>query len=189
MAETKLFSDHALFALDHTTPVETTQTVLLKHHRFLPVAALAAQQVTAADVHGRAVAHAAPCPQGTRFPICKAEIGRLVRVDQILFIRWFYVLADRDQGLAIVASHHFGGAVEALQQAVPYLTEMRHLFPASAQGARARQSVAFAFCPHVELHSLGGKRVEERTGLGFWVVVRRGEVKEGKREKKRKRGG
>lgn len=63
VTETKLFTDQALLALDHTTPVETTQTVLLKHHCFLPVATLAAQQVTAADVHGCAVAHAAPRPQ------------------------------------------------------------------------------------------------------------------------------
>lgn len=135
MTETKLFLDQALFALDHTTPVETTQTVLLKHHCFLPVAALTAQQVTPADVHGCAIAHAPPCPQRTSFPICKAEIGRLVRVDQILFIWRLYILANRDQGLAIVAAHHFGSAVEALQQAVAYLTEMWHLFPACSQGA------------------------------------------------------
>lgn len=183
VTETKLLSDQALLALDHTTPVETTQTVLLKHHCLLPVATLAAQQITAADVHGCAVAHAAPCPQWTCFPICKAEIGRLVRVDQILLIWWFYVLTNRDQGLAVVAAHHLGSAIEALQQAVAHLTEMRHLFPACAQGAWARQSMAFAFCPHVELHCLGRESAERSTGAG-----KRREVNEGKQvEKKSKR--
>lgn len=60
VTETKLFTDKAFLALNYTTPVETTQTVLLKHHCFLPVATLAAQQVTAADVHGCAVAYASP---------------------------------------------------------------------------------------------------------------------------------
>lgn len=156
MAETQLFSDRALFALDHATPVETTQAVLLKHHRFLPVASLAAQQVAAADIHGRAVAYAAPRPQRTRFPVGEAEIGRLVRVDQVLLVGGFDVLANGDQGLAVVAPHHLGRPVEALQQAVAHLAEVRHLFPACAQGARARQSVALALCPHVELHRLGG---------------------------------
>lgn len=180
MAETELFSDQAFLALDHTTPVETTQTVLLKHHRFLPVATLAAQQVAAADVHGRAVAYASPRPQRTGFPICEAEIGRLVRVDKILLIRWLYVLAYRDQGLAVIAAHHLGSAVEALQQAVAYLAEVRHLFPARAQGARARQSVALALCPHVELHRLGGESVQGWVGVGVWVAEERREVKEGK---------
>lgn len=135
MTETQLFLDQAFLALDHTTPVETTQTVLLKHHRFLPVAALAAQKVTAAYVHGCAVAYAPPCPKRASFPICEAEIGRLVRVDQILLVWRLNVLAHGDQGLAVVTAHHLGSAVEAFQQAVAYLAEMRHLLPACSQGA------------------------------------------------------
>lgn len=115
--------------------MEAAQAVLLKHHRLLPVASLAAQQVTAADVHGRAVAHAPPCSQRARFPIRKAKVWRLVRVYQILLVRRLYVLADGYQGLPIVAAHHLGSTVEALQQAVAHFTEMRHLFPARAQGA------------------------------------------------------
>lgn len=130
VAETQIFSDQALLTLHHATPVETTQTILLEHHRLLPVAALAAQQIAAADVHGRAVAHASPRPQGTRFPIRQAEIGRLVRVDQILLIGRFYVLAHGDQGLSVVAPHHLGRTVESLQQVVAHLTEGRHLLPA-----------------------------------------------------------
>ncbi|TNN88774.1 hypothetical protein EYF80_001106 [Liparis tanakae] len=45
------------------------------------------------------------------------KIGRLVGVDQILPVWRLDVLADGDQGLAVVAAHHLGGAVEALQQA------------------------------------------------------------------------
>lgn len=138
VTETKLFSDQAFLALNHTTPVETTKTVLLKHHCLLPVATLAAQQVTAADVHGCAVAYAPPCPQWTSFSICEAEIGRFIGVDQILLIWWLYVLADGDQGLAVIATHHLGSAIEALKQAVAHLTEMRHLLPARAQGTWPR---------------------------------------------------
>lgn len=133
VTETKLFSHHAFLALNHTTPVESTQTVLLKHQCFLPVATLAAQQVTATDVHGCAVADAPPCPQWTSFSICEAEVRRLIRVDQILLIWWLYVLADRDQGLAIITAHYLESAIEALEQAIAYLTEMRHLFPACSQ--------------------------------------------------------
>lgn len=61
MTETELLSDQTLFALNHATPVETTQAVLLKHDSFLPVAPLAAEQITSTDVHGRAVTHAPSC--------------------------------------------------------------------------------------------------------------------------------
>lgn len=124
--------DGALFALDHAAPVEATQTVLLKDHRFLAVAALAAEQIAAADVHGGAVAHAPPRAQRTRFTVGQTEVGRFVRVDQILPVRRLDVVADGDQRLAVVAAHHFGSAVEPLQEAVAHLAEMGHLFPAGA---------------------------------------------------------
>lgn len=136
MTETELFPNEAFLALNYTTPVEMTQAVLLKLQRFLSVASLAAQQVTAADVHGCAVAYAAPCPQGASFSIRQAKIGRVIRVDQVLLVRWFYVLPDRNQGLAVVAAHHLESAVEALQQSVPHLSEMRHFPPTCSQGAR-----------------------------------------------------
>lgn len=136
MAETELLPNKAFLALNYAAPVEMTQAVLLEHQRFLPVASLAAQQVTAADVHGRAVANAAPCPQGASFSIRQAKIGRVVRVDQVLLVRWFDVLPDRNQGLAVVAAHHLEGAVEALQQSIPHLPEMRHFPPTRSQGAR-----------------------------------------------------
>lgn len=172
MTQTKLFSHQALFALNNATPMETAQAVLLKHHRFFPVASLAAQQIAATDVHGRAVAHAAPRAQGARLAICKAKIWRLVRVDQILLIWGLYVLANRDQGLPVVAAHHLGSAVEPLQQAVAHLAEMRHFFPARPQRARARQSVALALSPHVQLHCLAAESLEEKKkewcGLRVW---------------------
>lgn len=180
MTETKLFSNQALFALDDTTPVETTQAVLLKHHCFFSVASFAAQQITATYVHGCAVAYTPLCSQWSRFSICKTEIRRLVRVDQILLVRWLYILADGDQGLAVIAAHHFGSAVEPLQQAVTHFAEMGHLFPACAQGARAWQSMALALSPHVELYCLIGERVDEGVGLWFRVVQGKREVKEGK---------
>lgn len=42
VTQTKLFSHHALFTLDNTTPMETTQAVLLEHYCLLPVASLTA---------------------------------------------------------------------------------------------------------------------------------------------------
>lgn len=164
MTETELLPNKTLLALNHAAPVEATQAVLLKHHRLLPVAALAAQQVAPADVHGRAVTHAAPGSQRPGFPIRQAEIGRLVRVDQILLVRRLDVLADGDQSLSVVASHHLGGAVEAFQQAVAHLAEMGHLLPARPQRTRARQAVALTLRPHVELHRLRGG--EGRKGGG-----------------------
>lgn len=167
--------------------MEATQAVLLEHHRFFPVASLAAQQIAAADVHGRAVAHAAPRSQGARFSICEAKIWRLVGVDQVLPVWGLYVLAHRDQGLPVVATHHLGSTVEPVQQAVAHLTEMRHLFPARTQRARARQSVALALSPHVQLHCLTAENLEKE---GLWVeglVVEREEreVKEVNRVKKK----
>lgn len=157
MAETEFFSNYAFLTLNYTTPVEVTQAVLLKHQRFLLVATLAAQQVTAADVHGCAVAHAALCPQGASFSIRQAKIGRVIGVDEVLLVRRLYVLPNRNQGLAVVATHHFESAVEALQKPVSHLAERRHFPPTRSQGARPRQSVTFTFCPHVELHRLGWK--------------------------------
>lgn len=135
LADAQFFSDHTFLALDHAAPVEATQTVFLEHHRLLPVAAFAAQQVAAADVHGRAVAYASPRPQRTRLPVGRTEVGRLVRVDQVLLVWRLDVVAHGDEGLAVVAAHHLGSAVEALQQAVTHLPEVRHLLPARAQGA------------------------------------------------------
>lgn len=157
MTETELFSNEAFLTLNYTTPVEVTQAVLLKHHRFLLVATLAAQQVAAADVHGCAVAYAAACPQGASFSIRQAKIGRIIGVDQVLLVWRLYVLPNRNQGLAVVATHHFESAVEAIQKLVPHLAEIRHFPPTRSQGARPRQSVTFTFCPHVELHRLGWK--------------------------------
>lgn len=136
VTETELFPNEAFLALNYTTPVEMTQAVLLKHQRLLLVASLAAQQVTAADVHGCAVAYAAPCPQGTSFSIRQAKIGRVIGVDQVLLVRWFYVLPDRNQGLAVIATHYLERTIEALQQSVPHLPEMRHFPPTCSQGAR-----------------------------------------------------
>lgn len=171
--QTKLFSHQALFALNDTTPMETAQAVLLKHDRFFPVASLAAQQITATDVHGRAVAHAAPRSQGARFSICEAKIWRLVWVDQILLIWGLYVLANRDQGLPVIAAHHLGSTVEPVQQAVAHLTEMRHFFPARPQRARARQSVALALSPHVQLHCLAVENLGKRSSAGWGFGGRR----------------
>lgn len=136
MTETELFSNDTFLTLNYTTPVEITQAVLLIHQRFLLVATLAAQQVTAADVHGCAVAYAALCSQGASFSIRQAKIGRVIRVDQVLLVRRLYVLPNRNQGLAVVATHHFESAVEALQKFVPHLAEMRHFPPTRSQGAR-----------------------------------------------------
>lgn len=69
-------------------------------------------------------------------------------------------MSDGYKGLPIIAAHHLGSTVEALQEAVAHFAEMRHLFPARAQRARTRQSVALAFSPHVELHGLVGKGVK-----------------------------
>ena len=59
VAQAELLAHQTLLALHHAAPVEAAEAVLLEDHRLLTVAALAAEQVAAAHVHGRAVAHAA----------------------------------------------------------------------------------------------------------------------------------
>jgi len=157
-AEAELLTDRALAALHHAAPVEPAKAVLLQHHRLVPVPSPAAQQVTPARVHGRAVADTAPGAQRARLTVSRAEIGRVGRIDEVLLVGGFDVVAHGDEGFPVVAPHHLESPVEALEQAVPHLAEMGHLPPAGPQGAGARQPVAFALCPHVAAHRLGKRR-------------------------------
>ena len=166
MTEAELLAHRALLALHHAAPVEAAQAVLLELQRLVAVSALAAQQVTATHVHGGAVAGAAARAQRARLAVGLAEVGRLGRVDEVLAVGGLDVVAHGDQRLAVVATHHLGGAFEALQQPVAHLTERCHLLPARAQRARARQPVALTLHAHVELHCLG-----EEMGVEISVFV------------------
>lgn len=60
--------------------------------------------------------------------------------------------------MAVVASDYFGGAVEALFEAVADLAEGGHPSPAGFQGARAGEAMTFAVGAHVVFDSLRTKR-------------------------------
>lgn len=157
-AEAELLTDGALAALHHAAPVEAAKAVLLHHHSLISVPSPAAQQVAPTGVHGCAVADAAPGAQRACLTVSRAEIWRVSRVNEVLFVRRLDVVTHRDEGFPIVASHHFESSIEALKQAVPHLTEMGHLPPAGPQGAGARQPMAFALCSHVAPHRLGKRQ-------------------------------
>lgn len=130
VTQTQFLPNRALFTLHNATPVETAETVFLQNHSFLPVTPLATQQVTSAYVQSRAVAHSAPGAQRPRLSVGQAEVRRLGQIDQVLLVRRFDVLAHGDDSFTVVPTHHFRGSVEALEQAVAHLTEVRHFFPA-----------------------------------------------------------
>lgn len=106
MAEVELLAYGALLALHNAAPVEPAEAVLLQLHGFKVVAPLTAQQVAAAHVQRRAVAGSAPSPQRTRLPVWEAEVRGLGRIDEVLLVRRFDVLANRDESLPIIPSHH-----------------------------------------------------------------------------------
>lgn len=114
VTEAEFLANWTLFTLDNATPVELTEAVLLQNDNFISIPPLTAQQVTATHVQCRAVAGSPPGPRGTCLSVWKAKVRRLSRIDQILFIWSFYVLADRDQCLSIIASHHLWCTIEAL---------------------------------------------------------------------------
>lgn len=154
VTEAELLADWTLFTLDNATPVESTEAVLLQNNNFISIPSLTAQQVTPTHVQSCAVAGSPPGSWRTCLPVWKTEVRWLSRIDQILFIWSFYVLANRDQCLSIIASHHLWCTIETLEKTVAHFPEPRQLLPAGTQCAGTRQPMAFAFSPHVVLHCL-----------------------------------
>lgn len=64
--------------------------------------------------------------------------------------------------MSVVPGYHLGRAVERLLEPVADLAKRRHLAPAGADRARARQTVALAFRSH-EVADRLRKRREKKT--------------------------
>lgn len=157
-AEAELLAHAAAVALHHAAPVEATQAVLLELHALLAVPAAAAQQVTAAEVQGTAVAGAAARARRAGAPVGSAEVGRVGGVEQVGAARRLKSADGGQQGLAVVGSHDTRGAVEALEQPRAHLPERGQLLPAGSQRARARQPMALALGARVAPYGLQGAK-------------------------------
>lgn len=120
------------------------------------IAAPAAQKFAAVRALGSGIAFAAPSAHRARPPVSLAEVGRLLRVDEIFLARRLDCGADgqEDFALAVVHCHHFRGAVELVFEAIADVTELRQLPPAGLECARARHAVTLANSTHVVSDSL-----------------------------------
>lgn len=96
--------------------------------------------------------------EGAQSCVRCAEGWRVLGVDEIHLAGRFDSLSFGDEAVAVVASDYFGGAVEALFEAVADLAEGGHPSPAGFQGARAGEAVTFAVGAHVVFDSLRTKR-------------------------------
>lgn len=137
---------------DLATPTEPTLAVHFLAYGAGVEAAAAAQQFAAFDSRRRGVALAALRAQRAGLAVRLAEVGRLLRVDQVRPAGRLDGRPFGNEVVAVVAGYHFGGAVEPLLQAVAHVAERRHLAPARAQRTRPGQAVALTLGVHQLLH-------------------------------------
>lgn len=134
-AEAELLAHAAAVTLHYAAPVEAALAVLLELHALLAVATATAQQVTAAEIWGTAIAGTTTRAGRAGAPIGGAEIRRVGHVEKV-GAAWRLERVDRwQQGFAIVRAHDPRGAVEALQQPRTHLAERGQLLPAGAHSA------------------------------------------------------
>lgn len=144
----------ARLAGDLAAPPEAALAVDLLPDGARVVAATTAEEFAALDARRGGVADATGSAQRPRASVRRAEVGRVLRVHEVRPLRLLDGLTLGHEGAAVVARNDFGGAVEALLEAVAHVAEGRHLPPAGAQGARPRQAVALALRAHEVLDSL-----------------------------------
>lgn len=135
-------------------PLKATSAVRLLTDLTRVVATAAAQQLTPFHPGGGRIALASLRPQGTCFPIRFAEIWRVFGVDEVATVWRFYGVAFGYETAAVVARDNLCCTIEPLLEAVTYVSERRHLAPASAHRAGSWQTMALAFRPHEVLHCL-----------------------------------
>ena len=144
----------ARLADDLAAPHEAALAVLSHRHLLLAVAPVAAEQVTAAHAHGVWVTLAAHRAQRPHLALAVAEVGRVLRVDEVVAGRRLDGVPLRQQPLAVVGDDDLGGAVELLLEQVAHVSERGHLHPARLERAGAGQPVTLALLPHVVLDGL-----------------------------------
>lgn len=103
---------------------------------------------------GGGVAGAALGAEGSADPVRLAEIGRLLRVDEVASARPWGWSRGGDEVPPVVARDHPGGRLEAPPQRPPHGPEGRQPTPAATHRARAGETVALALRDHEPLHSL-----------------------------------
>lgn len=149
----------AVQAADMAAPVEGAVATL--SHALCPglIPTTAAQQLTSIQARGGAVARPCRRPHGAGLAIVRAEVWRLLKINQVHGGRW---LVSRVLGLQVprvgtvggavaplVGVNHSGGPVEAVLQEVSYCAEAGQAHPTGAHCAGARHAVALALLVHL----------------------------------------
>lgn len=152
-------SARAVQAADMAAPVEGAVAAL--SHALCPglIPTTAAQQLTSIQARGGAVARPCGRPHGAGLAIVRAEVWRLLKINQVHGGRR---LVSRVLGLQVpgvgtvggavapfVGVNHSGGPVEAVLQEVAHCAEAGQAHPAGAHGAGARHAVALALLVHL----------------------------------------
>lgn len=157
----------AVQAADVAAPVERAVAALRDPLRPGPVPSPAAQQLAAVQGGGGAVAGAAGRAHCARLAAVGAEVGRLLKVDQVVRRRG---LMGRVLGLQVVQLHPGRpvaafvavddprSPVKAVLEEVPHGPERRQTHPTGLDGAGARHPVALALLAHLREDGLKGNR-------------------------------
>lgn len=151
----------AVQAADVAAPVEGAVAALGHALRAGPVAPAAAQQLAALQSRRGAVAGAAGRARRARLTAGRAEVGRLLEVDQVVgggrLVRGVLGLQvwqrrrqlhARRPVAALVAVDDARGAVEAVFEEVTHRAEGGQPHPARLDRARTRHAVALALLAH-----------------------------------------
>lgn len=108
----------------------------------------AAKQLASVDTLRCGVALSSLSAKRPGFTVGPAEVGRVLAVDEVEASWRLYGLTLGYEAVAVVPGYDLGRPVEGLLETVADLAERRHLAPAGAHRARARQPVTLAFRPH-----------------------------------------
>lgn len=118
------------------------------------VAPTATEELATFDARTGGVATPSDSTERSRLPIRLAEIRRVLAINQIESTGWLDGRTLGDEAVPVVARYHLRRPVERLLQTIADLAKGRHLSPAGAHAARARQPVALALDRHEIPHRL-----------------------------------
>lgn len=150
-----MFLDGANFAGDFATPFEPTVTIDARLGRPRFVAPPAAEQLATLDSRWSAVAHPTGRTQRSGDSIRIAEIGRFLRVDQILATRRFDTRHFRNDRLAVI-SLIFGLNHENIESLKIRQIKLMRTYPESLW--QLRQTSLWAGWPRHETEAIYANR-------------------------------
>lgn len=166
----------AVEAADVAAPVEGAVAPL--RHLLCPglVTSTTAKEFAPVQPRRRAIAGPARRDVRGRLASVRAEVGRLLKVDQVAGRGWLVRRVLRLQVArfstvrgtvaALVGIDHAGGAVEAVLEEVADRAETGQPHPAGADGAGAGHPVALTLLPHLRGHRLQQKKGGGKEGGG-----------------------